>query len=653
MSDVLKTVTPPSVEEGRSNDEQHRYLRAAARLGACMATAALAAGPHAIETGIAEASVEAPIAQFPATFTYTGNGESSLRTGWTGNLFLDIDKFGIGMTAQMEGTGIKSSDDGLAAVVSTLASPGALHTYSGLFNDPEAAATSYEKLLRKDAVDIAKEEEFSSGTVRLGLELMGAWQFWRLRRRRKPDEAPELVKAAAQLKNTTQKYANNTLVGGSVEIAANALLATEVTLQKRSEWWNEKATKRQKIAGVLAGLATITAISGTMAYEDFKDFGHEAPVAEAHYPVRSLEGTAYDKTYVDSPVLQQVADNSLNLAQRFMGRAKEASEQYLATATTQVETQQYLMAAPGEDETAFIAQSDMHSNEVMIEMQKRYIALYNDRYGNEDAPAIALVLSTGNNTNGTGSEEKYIKANASVTDGAPFETIVGNHDMPPTIEQMQENGMDIIDGETKEVAGIGILGMSDPRRTQFLGPTTEQDGVTEQEIGEAARAIAEEERPTVVGLHEPAAAAAFVGITDPHIFNDNSHGFTQPYEDGIPDVPAGIVMHGHEHDVEPFNVAFNSDGTWTPLVELASAGGALENPTLGNFSLPNEPPKKPASFMTIFVNNTSKLVTGIQVCLFYPDGTVDLQPRIDIGSTDGQPFPVGDSLVSDKLRRAN
>jgi Icc-related predicted phosphoesterase len=618
-----------------------------------MATAAIVLGPQSIEEGISEASVQAPIGQFPATFRYTGNGESSLRTGWTGNAFFDINKFGVGMTAQIDGTGIKSGDSSLATIVDTFASPGALRTYSGLFNDPKAAAFSYEKLLRKDAIAIAKEEEFSENTARLGLELFGAWQFWRLRRRRKPNEVPELTKVAAHLTASTQRFASNTLVGGTVGFTTNALLATETTMQKSSEWWAGKANKRQKLAAVLAGLITATAVSGVVAHDNLKTYGKEAPVAEAHYTINSLSDTPYSDTYVDSPILQRLADDSLDLAQRFKTRAKEASDAYLTTATEQLEAQQMLMAEPGEDEIAFMMQSDMHSNEVMIEMQKRYIALYNERYAqSDDEPAIALVFSAGDNTNGTGSEEKYIKANANSTDGAPFVTVVGNHDMPPTIEQMKDNGMEIVDGEVKEVAGITILGMSDPRRTQFLGPTTTEGDVTEQQVGEAARAIADENKPVLVGLHEPDAAAAFAGVSDPHIFNDNSHSYTVWREDGIPDVPASMVTHGHEHDVTPFNVAFNSDGTWTPLVEQASAGGALENPTLGNFSLFNEPPKKLASTMTVFVNKTSKLITGIQVCLYYPDGTVDLQPRINIGSEDGQPFPLTDSTVARKLQNA-
>lgn len=71
-----------------------------------------------------------------------------------------------------------------------------------------------------------------------------------------------------------------------------------------------------------------------------------------------------------------------------------------------------------------------------------------------------------------------------------------------------------------------------------------------------------------------------------------------PRDDGIPDVPPGIVNVGHLHDAMPPRIIWNTDTdqmTWTVVNQLGTAGGAEENPTFNRFSTPFSTPLKDLS----------------------------------------------------------
>jgi hypothetical protein len=107
---------------------------------------------------------------------------------------------------------------------------------------------------------------------------------------------------------------------------------------------------------------------------------------------------------------------------------------------------------------------------------------------------------------------------------------------------------------------------------------------------------------------------------------------TTPYDDDIRDLPAGAVFYGHWHrDVEP-RVVWNSDGTWTLVMELGTTGGAIDTPTLSAFSTPWSRPQQVATFPVVFLDQETRLVTGYQLYRFEPTGTVTIDPRVDMGA---------------------
>jgi hypothetical protein len=94
------------------------------------------------------------------------------------------------------------------------------------------------------------------------------------------------------------------------------------------------------------------------------------------------------------------------------------------------------------------------------------------------------------------------------------------------------------------------------------------------------------------------------------------------------------VLYGHWHrSVEP-RVVWNSDGSWTLVMELDTSGGAVASPTIGHFSTPWTPPQQEASFPVLFLDRDTGLVTGYQLYSFATDGTVTVHPRVEVGNAE-------------------
>jgi hypothetical protein len=106
---------------------------------------------------------------------------------------------------------------------------------------------------------------------------------------------------------------------------------------------------------------------------------------------------------------------------------------------------------------------------------------------------------------------------------------------------------------------------------------------------------------------------------------------TVRYADEVRDVPASAVLYGHWHRSIAPRVVWNTDGTWTLVMELDTSGGAIDTPTIGHFSTPWSTPEQEASFPVLFQDRTSGMITGYQIYRFAVDGAVTVQPRVDVG----------------------
>jgi hypothetical protein len=320
--------------------------------------------------------------------------------------------------------------------------------------------------------------------------------------------------------------------------------------------------------------------------------------------------------------------------QKLVQRQEDGVRAFREKATRQLEQQSAAMEGPREGETAVVMQSDMHCNTTMIALQRRVVSLLGELHG-DDVPA-GLAITGDLTTNGTAAEGGCIKSEAAIADGRPIAAVIGNHESATSREQMRDAGMEVLDESRADLGGLSVLGAADPSSSDLLGATRLRGTLGQADVGRQLRATAEQERPDLVLVHEAYAAAPFLGTGDMTSFLRARGSAVTPAQDGVPDVPAGAVFYGHWHrSIEP-RVVWNSDGTWTLVMELDTSGGAIDTPTLNHFSTPWSRPQQEASFPVVFWDRESGLVTGYQLYRFETDGTVTVEPRVEVGDPGGQ-----------------
>ena len=115
---------------------------------------------------------------------------------------------------------------------------------------------------------------------------------------------------------------------------------------------------------------------------------------------------------------------------------------------------------------------------------------------------------------------------------------------------------------------------------------------------------------------------------------------TTPRDDGVPDVPPGIVSIGHLHQLGGPWVLWNTDGdevTWTVVDQLGTSGGVEEQPTFNRFSTPVSLPLKDLSFRLQYVDTRSRLMTGYATVVCGLRGRCAVSDRTDVGLPGGLP----------------
>jgi Calcineurin-like phosphoesterase len=349
----------------------------------------------------------------------------------------------------------------------------------------------------------------------------------------------------------------------------------------------------------------------------------------------ALHGTPATGATTNSPVLRLLLGSAIPKVQTLVDRQEAASARYSEQARAGLSAQRSLMTGPEPGEQAVLMQSDMHCNRTMIALQSTVRKMLSADHGS-DVPSL-LAITGDLTTNGTAAEKDCIDSEAAIAGDAPVAAVTGNHESELSADEMKSAGMKVLDGKTVDVGGTSVLGTGDPERTELFGGTARRGDLSEEDVGKELRRTASEHRPTLLLVHEAYAAAAFLGVTDMRAFLDARGPATVPHRDDVPDVPASAVFYGHWHrSVEP-RVVWNSDGTWTLVMELNTSGGAVASPTIGHFSTPWTPPQQEASFPVVFLDKTTHLVTGYQIYAFDTHGSVTVEPRVQVGSPSRTP----------------
>ncbi|WP_300405771.1 metallophosphoesterase [Nocardioides sp.] len=557
----------------------------------CVAAAAVLGLPLAVSWAVTHTVVQEKVGTSPTTFTLSTQGQSELRLGIAGTIYVPRAVGPLGVRATVDGPGDPGAGNGDLA---NYVRPEMLALYTGLFHDPGPAIDQYVGLVQDE-----------------------------LRR--------QLVRSVVV-----------TSLGGGL-----LLLGLSYLLPLRGRTTPRRRGDRLRAATVFALVLAATSASAVVQVR--ASAGHRGPT-EGVYALSILDGTLADGATTDSPVIRALTSGALAKAEVLVRRQEKAEATYRATAQQDLDDQAVLMAGPLEGETAVIMQSDMHCNTTMINLQRHVVELLNEQHG-DDVPAMMGI--TGDlTTNGTAAEGTCIRNERKIMGEGPVAVVTGNHESSVSAEQMADAGMTVLQGSIEELAGVRVLGDGDPARSELFGGTELRGEEGQDDVGRRLREEADdadaEDRPDLVLVHEAYAAQAFLGVESVNVLltqNDVSSTVAPlDGQDGIDDVPAGAVFYGHWHrSIEP-RVIWNSDGTWTLLMELDTSGGAVDTPTINNFSTPWTQPQQEASFPVLFLDQESRLVTGYQVYRFETDGSAVVEPRVSIGdpsvlepSDDAQP----------------
>jgi hypothetical protein len=582
-----------AAEPGRSragpSPARDRWRRLALHVLLCLLGGLVAAFPLALVHTLTSTRVQDDVGIVPATLSLA-RGHSALQTGLLGGTIYDSDltRYGLGVTVTLDGP------PGDLGKIHSLGSPElkrAEKVYTSMFDDPDSLKAGYSDAIRK-----ALTRNFVGMEVAAGLSL-GAAAF-----------VISLFSGEGAQRRTSV-----------VALGALLLLSTGYSVHRYLGWQQENA------------------------------------IPSPTYPVQILQGTALADARADNQTTAVLIDNIVPLAQRELEREREENQEFVQRAYATIDdlVSKGAIAVPGPGETACLLLSDAHANADMISVYRHLVEQLDKRYG---AGTLDVTFFDGDQTYGSAAAKTSVDAMAKIT---PEEfPVVGNHDSQLTIEQMNDAGIHILNGPAQQTDnGITAVGVTDPQLTKqgalFAADNIARPGYEGESEADAGRKLLEamqKAHPTIGLAHEAYAFGPILHLDD--VSRDTmsdwfAAGQTLPdpdsgadVDDGVPDIPAGAVAYGHWHREFDYRVAGNSDGTWTVVMELGTAGGASPKLSLSHFSTPQTIPGKEASAAMMIVNDKSHLVTAVQQIATVRSGEVSAGPREPVGSPDGQPYPV-------------
>jgi len=297
--------------------------------------------------------------------------------------------------------------------------------------------------------------------------------------------------------------------------------------------------------------------------------------------------------------------------------------------------------APRDGEVVVVAEADPQGSRVGARVRTE---LHQQLVAALGPDAIAVRTISGDVTsNGTVAEASFVELEASVGGEVPTVAVGGDHDSEVTWAQLEDAGVRLVDLGTTAVGPLRVAGAHDrEHKTLFGGLVTNSSGISEEELGRQLRAAVPDE-PHIVLLHQPAAAAGYLGLESLAPVRALASSTTTPREDGIPDQVPGTLSIGHLHELDGPWVLWNTDGptvTWTLVDQLGTSGGVENHPTFNRFSTPGSAPLKPLTLRLHYVATGSGLATGYATIACDQRGDCSVSGRSDVGLPGGEPLVV-------------
>lgn len=174
--------------------------------------------------------------------------------------------------------------------------------------------------------------------------------------------------------------------------------------------------------------------------------------------------------------------------------------------------------------------------------------------------------------------------------GTPLVLVLGNHDSDQTGDDLDAGGAAVLHGEPIGVAGLTLLGDSDPYRSQIGAPTALRGAETAQEFTDRTAETACDIRPDILIVHNPALA-----------------------ESAIEDQCAPLVLSGHLHHEEGPTVTGD-----TVAYAVDNSGGTAENTSSYG------PLATDSSVAVFYYDAETAAVQGFRTIAFGRDGSVSV-----------------------------
>ena len=554
-------------------------------------------GQPPLEQAVEGASFEDRVGTLPVEISLAHDGYTTLDTGLLGKVYWRRTGPG-GFGAVLRSTGPPIAGGTLASY----ASPAFVQANTRFLDDPEQLASTYGAELRGQVVE---------GT---------------------------LVRAA---------------VGGVVGGTVLALT------------WSAMVTRTRRRRWVVTGAVVVLGAGSSLGvgWALFRSWeGHVAPGTT--YPLPSRPALAFS-----SPQARELAVQVQPFIEKNARRIRERGDAYRAEARATLAAQISPRGGelqPREGEVIVLAEADPQGSFVGVDVRRDLYAALADVL--PEGSVVLRTIAGDVTSNGTVAEAEFVRDEATVTPDVPVVAAKGDHDTDTTVEQLLDADLTVPDTELVDAGGLRVASARDPAfKALFGGLVVNDTGLTEDDIGEQLRAVVDEEvaagtaprlsadasdlgstdepaevtaPPSVaVVLHQPRAVAGYLGAAL-DLVRDRPVSLTTPVDDGIPDLPPGIVTYGHLHDAAGPWVVWNTDGdviTWTVITQLGTAGGVEENPTFNRFSTPFSAPLKALSVQLQYVNAETGLQTGLVPITFAPGGAATIGDRIDVGLPGGVP----------------
>lgn len=391
----------------------------------------------------------------------------------------------------------------------------------------------------------------------------------------------------AELAETLTSFGDVAAIAGSLRratvahllgyAAVGALIGLLLGLATHRPFLGRPATKhRRRVAYAAGGWLALGALATSV-------IGPSVSLASRSWtPVVGL--SVEDQTVPDI----QVAGTLLDEAVRVLQDNENFYQQLrlrTATAMTEIAVEDTERGL-----AAFVFESDLHCNLGMTRVISE-VAVQS---------RASFVLSAGDITmSGTQLEALCTDVYLSRLGGTPLVLVLGNHDSLQTGTDLETSGALVLRGEPVDIAGLTLLGDSDPLRSQIGSPTTRRGDETVEEFTRRTAELACDIRPDILVVHDPA------------------HGTS-----AIEDECAPLVLGGHRHREEGPTVSGD-----IVTYSVDNSGGTGENtPSYG-------PLATNSAVALLYFDPDNGAVAGYRTVEFGRDGSVDVTDfrRLDAG----------------------